>query len=436
MTEHPKFREALRFWTLLGFISFGGPAGQIAIMHESLVEKKKWISERKFLHALNYCMLLPGPEAQQLATYIGWLLHGTRGGIAAGALFVLPSMCILLGLSILYVSFGSIPWVSAMFGGLKPAVIAIVALALIKIGNRALISPFHYAVAAAAFMSIFFLGVPFPFIILATVAISVATVRILPDEGKGSGRNMETEPEASYVLNSFTSVPGSGFQLSRLLTQSAAFLTLWIIPLFAIYLFAAEIGFWKTLTLFFTQAALVTFGGAYAILPFVAQVSVESLGWLSKLQMIDGLALGETTPGPLIMVLAFVGFMAGFHHYDGSVAMGSLALIVTTYYTFLPSFFFILAGGPIIERTQEMGQVKKILGMISAAVVGVILNLMVYLGKDVLFPRSVSFDGLDLTALIWVGCSLVALRRYNIHIAAWIGASALFGLAVHGIAGA
>ena len=428
--EKPSFTEALRFWIKLGFISFGGPAGQIAIMHEYLVDKKKWISDSKFLHALNYCMILPGPEAQQLATYIGWLLHGTRGGLAAGILFVLPSMFILLALSAVYVTFGQVPWVYAMFNGLKPAVIAIVILALIKIGSRSLHSPFHYLVAAAAFVSIFFLNIPFPFIIIGALLLAAISRKLFPGllQAPTGKTGIQLQNETDYYLNKHSQLAGTGFKPIRLLKQTGVALLLWVVPLLLFYGLAQDVDFWNTLSLFFTKAAFVTFGGAYAVLPYVAQVSVEKLEWLSKLQMVDGLALGETTPGPLVMVLAFVGFMAGYNHYAGSLAMGALGLATTTFYTFLPCFFFIFAGAPIIEKTQEHKKVKEILSLVTAAVVGVVLNLTLYLGRAVVFPDRVSLAGLDYVAVFWILASFVAMHRYKVNMISWIGISAIFGL--------
>jgi chromate transporter len=429
----PSFSEALKFWLKLGFISFGGPAGQIAIMHEYLVEKKKWMSDSKFLHALNYCMILPGPEAQQLATYTGWLLHGTRGGLAAGGLFVLPSMFILLGLSMVYVTFGNLPWVYAMFDGLKPAVIAIVMLALIKIGKKSLITPFHYLVATAAFICIFFLNVPFPLIILGAIVVAAGARRALPQFFQQNQRKAEKQEadEANYYLNKNSVIPGTGFSAARLARKVLIALALWVLPFGLFYFLTKDFAFWKTLSLFFTQAALVTFGGAYAVLPYVAQVSVEKLQWLSSLQMLDGLALGETTPGPLIMVLAFVGFMAGYNHFGGSLWMGTLGLVTTTFFTFLPCFLFIFAGAPIIEKTQENKQVKEVLGLVTAAVVGVVLNLTIYLGRAVVFPKGLSLAAVDWVALAWVAVSFVAMYRFKVGMMMWIGISALFGLAVY-----
>jgi chromate transporter len=428
--DKPTFKEALQFWIKLGFISFGGPAGQIAIMHEFLVEKKKWISDSKFLHALNYCMILPGPEAQQLATYIGWMLHGNLGGLAAGILFVIPSMCILLALSAIYVSFGNLPWVFAIFSGLKPAVIAIVILALIKIGKKSLLSPFHYFVAFAAFICIFFFNVPFPLIIVGAISIATICRQYFPLFFEATNNNtiLKDVDEKEFYINKHTIKSNIGFRPLRFWKQLGAGILLWTIPLIAFYLLTSDFEFWKKLSLFFTQVAFVTFGGAYAVLPYVAQVSVEKFNWLTNLQMIDGLALGETTPGPLIMVLVFVGFMAGYNHFGGSLAMGTLGLLTTTFYTFLPCFLFILVGAPIIERTQENKRVKQILALVTAAVVGVILNLTIYLAKVVIFPKDLSFAGLDYSTLLWTIISFIAMYRFKIGMISWIGVSAIFGL--------
>ncbi|HET6243358.1 MAG TPA: chromate efflux transporter [Bacteroidia bacterium] len=428
--EKPAFKEALKFWTKLGFISFGGPAGQIAIMHEFLVDRKKWISNSRFFHALNYCMILPGPEAQQLAIYIGWLLHGKKGGFAAGILFFLPSMFILLALSIIYVLYGNLPWVNALFDGVKPAVIAIVLLALLKIAKRSLKSYFHYFVAACAFISIFFFNIPFPLIIVSAVVLAAIIRKFLPGifHNKNASSDLRIEREEDYYLNQNSLSPLSDFKFSNLLKQVFVTFVLWALPLFIFFKFANDFKFWNDLSLFFTKAALVTFGGAYAVLPYVAQVSVEQLNWLDELQMIDGLALGETTPGPLIMVLSFVGFMAGYNHFNGSLLMGTFAMATTVFYTFLPCFLFIFAGAPIMEKTQENKKVKEILEIVIAAIVGVILNLTIFLGKAVLFPKGISFDSIHYISLGWLIISVVALYHYKINMVKWIALSAIFGL--------
>jgi chromate transporter len=424
----PCFKEAFYFWLKLGFISFGGPAGQIGIMHTFLVDQKKWISDQKFLHALNYCMLLPGPESQQLAIYIGWLLHGTIGGIVAGSLFVLPSVFILLGLSSIYVVFGKIAWVAALFYGLKPAVVAIVILALIKIGKKSLLSLFHVLVAIASFIGIFFLDIPFPYIILGAVLMGWLAKRFYPavfKEKKSASEIAANEQE--YYLNMDTEVPGTGFHLGRLIKQILVIGLLWAVP-YLLFSMSQGALFLEKLVAFFTKAAFVTVGGAYAVLPYVAQVAVEDFNWLTKLEMIDGLALGETTPGPLIMVLAFVGFMAGYHHFGGSVLMGALGLVTTTYYTFLPCFLFILAGAPIIEKTQSNKNVKAILSVVTAAVVGVVLNLTVYFAQAVIFPGRLALSSIDYFSLAWIIISFVAMYRFKIGMITWIGISALAGL--------
>jgi chromate transporter len=424
----PGFREAFYFWLKLGFISFGGPAGQIGIMHTFLVDQKKWISDRKFLHALNYCMLLPGPEAQQLAIYIGWLLHGTIGGVVAGTLFVLPSVFILLGLSTVYVVFGKIAWVAALFYGLKPAVVAIVILALIKIAKKSLLSFLHVLVAVASFICIFFLNIPFPLIILGAIVIGLLAKKFYPTVFKETKSASEIAAnEQEYYLNMDSEVPNTGFRLGRLIKQFLVISFLWAIP-FVLFSMGPGAPFWQKLVAFFTKAAFVTVGGAYAVLPYVAQVAVEDFSWLTKLEMIDGLALGETTPGPLIMVLAFVGFMAGYHQFSGSIAMGALGLVTTTYYTFLPCFLFILAGAPIIEKTQSNKSVKAILGVVTAAVVGVVLNLTVYFAQAVIFPQQLTLRGIDFFSLAWIIISFVAMYRFKIGMITWIGISAIAGL--------
>jgi chromate transporter len=428
--DKPTFREALLFWTKLGFISFGGPTGQIAIMYEFLVEKKKWISDSKFLNALNYCMILPGPEAQQLAIYTGWLLHGILGGLAAGILFVLPSVFILLGLSIIYVSFGNIPWIYALFAGLKPAVIAIVIDALIKIGRKSLTSASHYAIAVLSFIAIFFLKIPFPIIVLIAVLIGATLINIFPAYFKKSNvSKIKYSDEDVYYLNSKT--PNKTVSMLSLVKQFSVSLALWITPFFLFYFFTKDFSFWKKLSLFFTQAAFITFGGAYAVLPYVAQMTVEKFHWLSSLQMIDGLALGETTPGPLIMVLAFVGFMAGYNHSGHSILNGALGLLTTTFYTFLPCFIFIFVGAPLIEKLQHNQRVKITLSFVTAAIVGVILNLAVYFAEAVISPNGLNFQTINYFAFIWSLVSFMAMYRFKIGMIPWIGISALAGLIMY-----
>lgn len=427
MSSPPSFREAMKFWFRLGFISFGGPAGQIAILHEFLVEKKKWISEQKFLHALNYCMLLPGPEAQQMATYTGWLLHGVRGGIVAGLFFILPSMFILLALSLLYVSYGSSPFVSAIFDGLKPAVVAIVILALIKISKKSLKLPIHYIIAIGGFTAIYFFRISFPVIILTVILLALILQQIRPTLKTVSTTKSTTTDETDYYINSTTRVSEREYNTQTLLKRTVFIALLWIIPLLLFYVAAENFGFWKNLITFFSQAALVTFGGAYAVLPYVAATSVEKFQWLSATEMVDGLALGETTPGPLIMVLAYVGFMAGYHHSAGSLIAGTIGLVTTTWYTFLPSFFFILAGAPLIERTHENEKVKSILQWVTAVVTGVILNLTLYLAEAVYTSNNEQLP----FALLWTIISILALLRFKVNMILWIGISAVWGILLY-----
>lgn len=437
--QKPSFREALSFWFKLGWISFGGPAGQIAMMHTWLVEQKRWISEKKFMHALNYCMLLPGPEAQQLATYTGWLLHGTKGGLAAGILFVLPSAFILLILSILYVEFGSIPAVNALFEGLKPAVVAIVALAMIKIGKRSLQSGIHIGIALLSFVAIYVFHVSFPLIIASILIIGLLILWLRPSIlHPSAGSNNKGDDETGYYLTTSSVIPHTKFRPSRLMLQIGVFAVAWLVPFVLLTGFNTG-SLWQNVILFFSQAAFVTFGGAYAVLPYVAQQAVEQYQWLSHLQMIDGLALGETTPGPLIMVLAFVGFMAGYSN-GGSLWMGTLGLFTTTYYTFLPCFLFIFAGAPLIERTQQNPKVKALLGLVTAAVTGVILNLTLYFAEAVLFGKhhehlqDIDITGINIASLIWIVVSLVAMSRFKVGMITWIGISAVYGLIMYLVA--
>lgn len=426
--QHPSFREALVFWLKLGCISFGGPAGQIAIMHEFLVEKKRWISPSRFLHALNYCMLLPGPEAQQLATYTGWLLHGVRGGLAAGILFILPSVFILLGLSIAYAEFGSVAWVAALFYGLKPAVVTIIALALYRIGRASLRGFVPVGLAVGSFLALAVFGIPFPYIILGVLGFGLLMRFIAPEYASRENLVRQVAEEDTYLLNSVVVQRETHTDWPRLFTAVGIAVFLWLLPFLLLTIWAPDVDFWQTLISFFTRAAFVTFGGAYAVLPYIAQVSVERFGWLTRLQMIDGLALGETTPGPLVMVLAFVGFMGGYNHFGGSIAYGSLGLLITTYYTFLPCFLFVFAGAPFIERTYGEGKLHSVLRFVTAAVVGVMANLALYFGKVVLFPGGLSVAGIDWFAVVWVGISVVALYRFQVRMPLWIAVSAVAGL--------
>lgn len=391
--RHPTFGEAFRFWLKLGFISFGGPAGQIAIMHAELVERKKWISEARFLHALNYCMLLPGPEAQQLATYVGWLLHKTWGGIAAGACFILPSVFILWTLSYVYVAFGNLSWIAAIFYGLKPAVLSIVAAAVLRIGSRALKNEVMWTLAAVAFVAIFFFHVPFPLIIVSAAVIGFLGGRWRRD--KFLVIRSHGKAEAESVLDDASAVPDHAKpSLGRALRVCVIWVVLWSAP---VLLLAVWLGRHHTVVqegTFFSKAALVTFGGAYAALPYVAQQAVETHHWLSAGQMLDGLGLAETTPGPLIMVTQFVGFLAGWNH-PGRLApllAATLGALVTTWTTFTPCFLWIFLGGPYIEKWRGNETLTTALSAVTAAVVGVVLNLAVWFGLHVIFPGGLAVD--------------------------------------------
>jgi len=428
--------EAFLFWLKLGFISFGGPAGQISIMHQELVERRRWISERRFLHALNYCMLLPGPEAQQLATYIGWLMHRTWGGVIAGALFVLPSLFILIALSWVYIAFGEVPVVAGLFYGIKPAVTAIVVQAAHRIGSRALKNNWLWAIAAASFVAIFALNIPFPLIVLGAAMIGYLGGRYAPDKFSiGGGHGASKQSYGPALIDDDTPPPAHArFRWSRLALLVGVGAVLWALPM---GLLTALYGWGGTLTQmgwFFTKAALLTFGGAYAVLPYVYQGAVGHYGWLTPTQMIDGLALGETTPGPLIMVVAFVGFVGAYVHQvfgpDQAFLAGAVAASLVTWFTFLPSFLFILAGGPLVESTHNELKFTAPLTGITAAVVGVILNLALFFGYHVLWPEgfSGSFDWPS--ALIALGAA-VALFRFKRGVIQVLVGCALVGLAIH-----
>jgi len=389
----PTRAEAFRYWLRLGFVSFGGPAGQIAIMHHDLVDRKRWISEQRFLHALNYCMVLPGPEAQQLATYIGWMLHRTWGGIVAGALFVLPSLVILIVLSWLYMAYGDVPAVAGILYGIKPAVVAIVAHAAWRIGSRALRRPALWVVAAAAFVAIFAFHVPFPAIVLTAGVIGYVGGRLAPAEFVvGGGHRAQDGARASAVIDDETPTPAHArYRASRLALTIAIFVGLWLLVLALLVASQGVLSPLSRMGWFFTKAALLTFGGAYAVLPYVYQGAVETYGWLTPTQMIDGLALGESTPGPLIMVVAFVGFVGGWTKAvfgpDSFALAGIAGACVATFFTFLPSFLFILAGGPLVESTHGQLGFTAPLSAITAAVVGVIVNLAAFFAWHVFWPR-------------------------------------------------
>ncbi len=429
------FLEALLFWLKLGFISFGGPAGQIAIMHTELVERRRWISEKRFLHALNYCMVLPGPEAQQLATYIGWLMHRTWGGIVAGALFVLPSLFILIALAWVYVRFGNVPVVAAIFFGLKPAVTALVLHAAHRIGSRALKNRWMWAIAATSFIAIFALKAPFPLIVIAAGLIGHFGARLAPQVfALGGGHSSTQKSYGKALIDDDTPTPAHArFSRSYLAKTVLIGLLLWALGMAALVL---THGLQSTLTQmgwFFTKAALLTFGGAYAVLPYVYQGAVETHQWLSGPQMIDGLALGETTPGPLIIVVAFVGFVGGWLKQvlgpDALFLGGALAATVVTFFTFLPSFIFILAGGPLVEATHGKLAFTAPLSAITAAVVGVILNLSLFFAHHVLWPQG--FEGnFDAASALIAVAAAIALFRFKLGVIPLLTACAGAGLAI------
>lgn len=434
------FAQALRFWLRLGFISFGGPAGQIAIMHRELVEQRRWISERRFLHALNYCMLLPGPEAQQLATYIGWLLHRTWGGIAAGALFVLPSLAILIVLSWVYIAFGSIGWVAGLFYGIKPAVAAIVLQAVWRIGSRTLKHPKQvpllWAIAVGSFVSIAFLDVPFPWVVLVAALAGLLGARLVPAQfALAAGHGAAQKRWGPALIDDDTPTPPHAvFRRARLAAIVAAGAVLWLLPMGALVAHSGWDGALAQMGWFFSKAALLTFGGAYAVLPYVYQGAVEQHQWLTGAQMMDGLALGETTPGPLIMVVAFVGFVGGWTRQvlgpDALFLGAALAATVVTWFTFLPSFLFILAGGPLVEATHGKLGFTAPLTAITAAVVGVIASLalffLVHIARDARPPGW----PVDAVALAIAAAAAVALLRYKAGVIPVIAGCALAGMAL------
>jgi len=426
--------EAFRYWLKLGFISFGGPAGQIAIMHNDLVDRKRWISEHRFLHALNYCMVLPGPEAQQLATYIGRLMHRTWGGIIAGGLFVLPSLFVLIALSWIYMRFGSVPAVAGALYGIKPAVVAVVAFAAWRIGSRALKNAVLWTISFAAFLGLFAFGVPFPVIIIAAGVAGHIGGRMAPDKfALKAAHAGAAAPHAPALIDDDTPTPAHArFSKKHLARIVAVFVLIWA---GALALLALKFGWDGALTRmgwFFTKAALLTFGGAYAVLPYVYQGAVEHYHWLTAPQMIDGLALGETTPGPLIMVVAFVGFVGAWTHQvfgaDATLAAGIAGACVATCFTFLPSFLFILAGGPLVESTHGDLRFTAPLSGITAAVVGVILNLALFFAYHVLWPRGFagSFD--TFSAVLGLA-AFAALHRFKIGMIPVILACGAIGLA-------
>ncbi|HET9044315.1 MAG TPA: chromate efflux transporter [Burkholderiales bacterium] len=428
------FWQAFTYWLKLGFISFGGPTGQIAIMHQELVERRRWISEGRFLHALNYCMLLPGPEAQQLATYIGWLMHRTWGGIVAGGLFVLPSLFILIALSWIYLRFGDVPAVAAVLYGIKPAVTAIVLFAAYRIASRALKYRPLWLISIAAFVAIFAFDLPFPAIVLTAGVIGYVWGRLDPKRFSGDGHGSAAASFGPAVIDDGAVLPHTRFSAAKVVALAVAGLAIWLAALGAL---AAAFGWQGTLTQmgwFFTKAALLTFGGAYAVLPYVFQGTVEHYGWLTPTQMIDGLALGETTPGPLIMVVAFVGFVGAWAKAvfgpEALVLAGVAGATVATFFTFLPSFVFILVGAPLVESTHGDIRFTAPLTGITAAIVGVIVNLAVFFAWHVFWPQG--FAGpTDIFSIVLAIAALVALWRFKVGIIPVIAACGAAGLVHH-----
>lgn len=438
------FGEAVSVWAQIAALSFGGPAGQIAVMHRILVDEKKWIGEERFLHALNYCMLLPGPEAQQLAIYIGWLLHKTKGGLVAGALFVLPGFLAILGLSYIYVLFGKVPLVEGLFFGLKAAVLAVVLQAVVRVGSRALKNNIMRGMAAAAFFAIFFLDAPFPLVVLGAALIGFFSARAGSSAFKGGGGHGSGKGE---VVHDRDTALGEGLpehakpNLSWSLRISGALLALWLAPVAALVLALGPGDVFSRIATFFSQMAVVTFGGAYAVLAYVAQEAVETYGWLKPGEMLDGLGMAETTPGPLIMVTQFVGFLAAYRDAGGLTPLlaATLGAILTTWVTFVPCFLWIFAGAPFVERLRGSQALSAALSAITAAVVGVILNLAIWFAIHTLFGevRTVPFAAgsfdvpvlgtVNLAALILAVLAAMAVFRFKVGVLQVLAACAAAG---------
>ncbi|MBX3028199.1 chromate efflux transporter [bacterium] len=429
------FATAFRFWVKLGFISFGGPAGQIAIMHREIVERRRWLSEERFLHALNYCMLLPGPEAQQLAIYIGWLLHRTLGGIVAGAFFVIPSIFVLLALSYVYAAYGELAAVAGVLAGFKPVVVAIVVDAVLKIGGRALRRRVHYAIAAAAFLAIYVLHLPFPLIVLLAAGVGLVGARRWPDAfaaapvGAAAAASARAAPSCDVDAASAPHTRPSSARFARVLAIGVA---LWLLPFLALIATRGWTSVHAHEYRFFTLAAFVTFGGAYSVLAYVTQVATTSFGWLTHAQAVDGLALAETTPGPLIMVLQFVGFMAGWNNPQGMTPLASAVTgaLLTTYATFLPCFLFIFLGAPYVEVIRGDRRLTAALSGVTAAVVGVVLNLALVFGAAVVWPHG-PLGGTEWPAVLLGAVAFALLHRYRVDVLWIVLGGGLVGLALH-----
>jgi chromate transporter len=420
------FREAFWFWVKLGFINFGGPAGQIAIMHRELVERKHWVSEDQFLRTLNFCMLLPGPEAQQVATYIGWRLHGTLGGVVAGSFFVIPSIFVLLLLSYLSVAYSEVPAITGLLYGVQPVVIAIVVEAVLRIGKRTLHHSALVAFAVLAFVALYFLSVPFPLVVAAAALAGVLLRRLLPDAFRASGHGSSGSDGEGAVLEKAPS--GARPSMGRNLRLLGLFLVLWVVPVGSVFLWRGGEDVLFREALFFTGAAFVTFGGAYSVLSYIADVAVNQYGWLTADQMVQGLGLAESTPGPLIMVTQYVGFL-GAWNYSGSfdpLLYGVLGAAITTYTTFLPCFLFIFLLAPYIELLANNSRLQAALVGVTAAVVGVVANLAVFFASRVLFPEGLA--SLDVFALVVAVISFVVLQRFKVPIYLMVPAGALAGM--------
>jgi len=427
----PSFKETVKYWFKLGCLSFGGPAGQISMMHQELVERRRWISEHRFLHALNYTMVLPGPEAQQLATYIGWLMHGIWGGIAAGTLFILPSLFLLIGLSWVYMVYGDLESVKAVLSGIKPAVTAIVVFAVYRIGSRTLTNSAMWALATLAFCALFFLNIPFPYVILSAGLIGFIGVRISPTMFSAKDHHSASKEKYGLaVIDDDTPLSEhTKFKWSRFLMITFIGLVIWFLCM-AIIIAGSDVQSTPTqMGMFFTKAALLTFGGAYAVLPYVSQGAIES-GWLNDSQMIVGLALGETTPGPLIMIVTYVGYVGGwtksFLGPDMAAMSAIVGALIATLFTFLPSFIFILAGAPKVEATRHDIKFTGPLIAITAAVVGVILNLAAFFAEHVFWPKELN-GGFDWYALAICLIAFILLFRFKVGIITIIIGSALAG---------
>jgi chromate transporter len=438
-------REAIKVWTRVAALSFGGPAGQIAVMHRIVVDEKKWVGEHRFLHALNYCMLLPGPEAHQLAIYIGWLLNRTLGGMIAGILFVLPGFLAILALSYIYVLFGNLTFIEGMFFGLKCAVLAVVIQAVFRIGSRALKNRAMVALAATAFVAIFFLHVPFPLIVVGAGLIGylasrggIAAFKVGGGHKSGSGTILEDKDSVLGEEIPLHARPNLAWSLKT----SGALATAWLIPVAALLITLGPDNVFSKIGIFFSEMAVVTFGGAYAVLAYVAQEAVQQLGWLRPGEMLDGLGMAETTPGPLIMVTQFVGFLAGYRNPGNlsPLAAATFAAVLTTWVTFLPSFLWIFAGAPFIEKMRGNVALTGAMSAITAAVVGVILNLAIWFGLHVLFRETTSFTygsltmdlpvptSLSLPSLVLTLLAAIAIFRLKMSVISTLLASAALGV--------